>query len=698
MSARFRELVRYHQAPLQPPVLIRPRQRQRLVRGIFPWDLALPVDPGRTGLRQRFEDWAIAVRRLGAEPFVTFNHGGSGFAPSPGRYGKAFAAFLKAFGPNGESAAKVTLIAPWNEPNQRFDVNVVRRRKGKEQKETVSAIAGAATAARYFKKANQACHASGVRCKLVAGEFAGNMSPANQRYYERYFHELRAKPRPVRPGLFGVHIAGDVKRFQICNSRSAHKQINDRIRKRRQLIRERHGDPRRVRDFPFRGFCGPNGKATRARLLHEFRKRIAGREGAFRGARMWVTEVPTYRTLAYIGHGVRARLSFEDSVQCRAVNFLRQLPRVGRVYIYRFWDRDGPIIHHETEGYTQRTLVPRHIGSPLPQLAALGTPRPAHMDAFFNVKFLDGKCKGHAYARTFGAEKQWIGNYGRAEEKQMLSDVDGDSAADAVVYRKDDGAWFVARALARTMTFEGQTQWLGDHRRGVERPLMDDVNGDDKADAVVFDAGTWYVAISKPEQRRFEPEPGPWRQGFGVGADHVALSDVTGDGRADAVAYYPDGSWHVARAEGAAFVGDEVWVRGHGVGSEQQMLDDVNGDDVADAVVWDAQTGNWDVAVSNLSHTAFDPPKQWATNFVANATKPTLDDVTGDNVADAIIYHEGAWAVAPSTTSGFAGAEPWASEFGRGASERFVGDVTGDDKGDAVVFNAGGWAVRPAVP
>lgn len=677
-TPRFRELVLYH--PRRP-------QAGRFIRGIFPWDLADPVAPHRgDDERAWFDEWVTAVRRLGAEPFVVFNHGGVRVR-DPRRYRRAFDKFIEIYGPNGSNLAKVDLIAPWNEPNRRVTVSV--RRKGKDKQKQVITT-GPRTAARFFSEAEGSCRAHGVTCRLVAGEFAGNMSERDQRFYRIYFDEMRRKR--AKPYRFGVHIAADVKRFQVCNSSRARTQIRQRTR----ALRERRHPSS---EFPYAAYC--RGKGARARLLAEFRERLVGRRGAFRGVPVWVTEVPTYRSLAFARKGFRVNLTFEDTVQCRAVTFLQRLRGVQRVYIYRFADRRG-VVKRKVSRTTERGLFPRSE-RPVPRRERPTSPRPSRMNAFFNVKFLDGKCRGHAYATAFstGQRRQWIANHGLNAETQLLADVDADSAADAVVYRRSDGAWFVARARPRPApgSFEPQRQWLSNHRPGAERVLMDDVNDDNRADAVVFDgqAGAWYVALSQPNGT-FAPEPGPWRQGFGVGSSHVALSDVNGDGSADAVAYYSDGSWRFARAMGRSFGAEELWISGHGVGSEEQMLDDVNGDDLPDAVVYDEQTGAWDVVASNRAAPSPSPPERWASGFAGE--KRMLDDVTGDNVADAIVYNDGTWTVAPSVATEFLvrTRKAWARGFGRGAKSQRVGDVTGDDKGDAVVFDAGNWTVQPAAP
>ncbi|WP_405111609.1 VCBS repeat-containing protein [Paenibacillus sp. FSL K6-1217] len=150
----------------------------------------------------------------------------------------------------------------------------------------------------------------------------------------------------------------------------------------------------------------------------------------------------------------------------------------------------------------------------------------------------------------------------------------------AVVRNKYDlnGNMVSRKSVARSLT-----QWQLGNGLGSNTRFINDVNGDGKADAVLFfkDTGTWYVSLSNGQGiKGFQR----WITGHGVGSDAQLLADVNGDGKADAV-IVNYGSWYVALSSGSGFEGYKLWVSGHGVGASGLFLADVNGDGKADAVI-----------------------------------------------------------------------------------------------------------------
>jgi hypothetical protein len=84
------------------------------------------------------------------------------------------------------------------------------------------------------------------------------------------------------------------------------------------------------------------------------------------------------------------------------------------------------------------------------------------------------------------------------------------------------------------------------------------------------------------------------------------LGDVNGDGKADAIIYY-SGEWWVSLSDGKGFQAYKKWVEGHGVGSISQILSDVNGDGCLDALV--GFYDEWWVSTSNKS--GFNAYQSW---------------------------------------------------------------------------------------
>jgi FG-GAP-like repeat len=294
----------------------------------------------------------------------------------------------------------------------------------------------------------------------------------------------------------------------------------------------------------------------------------------------------------------------------------------------------------------------------------------------------------------FNNDRRWATGLGEGSSAQILEDINLDSKADAVVvYSWPVTYWEVAEADSTGMVFNDPTVWVTGPDVSYGRYFAADVHGDGIPDPVAFDwPGRWYVS----EVGSYGPgfgDYGLWANGHGLGSARQLLADVTGEGKADAVAFYPTtGDWQVAAANtaGTGFEQPTLWASGHGYGSDNQLLADVTGDGNADAVVFFWNTGDWYVAEANSSATGFNDYTLWTSGHGFGSTNQLLDDVTGDGKADAVVFfwESGNWYVAEANDpgAGFDEYKPGASGHGHGSYQQFLGDVTGDGKADAVVF------------
>lgn len=274
--------------------------------------------------------------------------------------------------------------------------------------------------------------------------------------------------------------------------------------------------------------------------------------------------------------------------------------------------------------------------------------------------------------------------HSRGADEVFLADVDGDGLSDLVLLFKSSGELWVAPALAGASRgrFGPLVPWLRGSAGGASRYLVADVTGDGRADAVAFysGSGSWWVAPSTG--RAFSPHS-LWKTSHGAGCQAQLLADVTGDGRADAVAFFAaTGTWWVAPSTGSAFASYSLWQSSHGIGSDAQLLADVTGDGRADAVVFFSASGSWWVASS--TGTAFAPYSLWKTGHGAGSSSQLLADVTGDGRADAIAVfrQNGSFWVAPALPGGFGLYALWATDLGTALSDDFTRPVHGDIDGD----------------
>ncbi len=277
----------------------------------------------------------------------------------------------------------------------------------------------------------------------------------------------------------------------------------------------------------------------------------------------------------------------------------------------------------------------------------------------------------------------------RGADEVLVADVDGDGRSDLIQVWKAGGELWVAPALGGAAS--GSFGPLGLWRRGVAtgatRYLLADVTGDGRADAVAFSSGSWWVA---PSTGSAFAAPVLWKSGHGAGSQAQLVADVTGDHRADAVVFFAaDGSWWTAPSTGSAFASYSLWKSDHGLGSSSQLLADVTGDGRADAVAFFSATGGWWVAPSTGS--AFASYSLWKSGHGIGSSAQLLTDLTGDGRADAVAMFraDGSFWVAPATSGGFGAYTLWRSGLGTALSDDFTrlghGDIDRDGRQDIVV-------------
>lgn len=246
-----------------------------------------------------------------------------------------------------------------------------------------------------------------------------------------------------------------------------------------------------------------------------------------------------------------------------------------------------------------------------------------------------------------------------------------------------------------------------------------DVNGDGRADLVAFvkatvpdQVGDVYVSLAEgvssfgPAQR--------WHDDFCTHDDQeCTLADVTGDGRADLVAFTKDtvprergyARVAVARSTGG-FGASRVWLAGDVCrGNEVCRLGRVNGDKAADLIVFSRGTdasirsyGDVRVYTANPLTLSFDSTPTLAHDvFCVRNERCEVGDVDGDGDDDLLAFvtsaefgDQGFVWVAETTPSPVAfGTAVWHRSFCTDSQQCDVGDVDGDGRVDLVRFSLG---------
>jgi hypothetical protein len=243
-------------------------------------------------------------------------------------------------------------------------------------------------------------------------------------------------------------------------------------------------------------------------------------------------------------------------------------------------------------------------------------------------------------------------------------------------------------------------------------PLLGDVNGDGKADAVKVNSvtGNAWVALSTgtsfsaPQQWSANPAMAGATKYFLANVDGNTFG-TSGKGRAALVAFFASsGSWYAATSSGSGFWPPTQWGSNEGNNSSNQFVTDVTGDGKADVVLfWNQVAGQpngmWAIDASSGSG-FWGPPQQWITGAGVQSTSQVVGDFNGDRIADVGMYYSGSgvWNVSLSTGGGFGYPGTWSSGHGMNSNLQFAGDSSGDGKADISYFyntgaNNGMWQV-----
>jgi sugar lactone lactonase YvrE len=252
-----------------------------------------------------------------------------------------------------------------------------------------------------------------------------------------------------------------------------------------------------------------------------------------------------------------------------------------------------------------------------------------------------------------------------AGDKPFLGDIDGDGIADLVVWRASTGTWYwLTSSSGYSPAAAGARQW-GSQSVG-DIPMLGDLDGDGRADLVVWRAstGTWYWLTSSSG---YSPSAAGARQWGSQGAGDVPMvGDIDGDGKADLVVWRAStGTWYWLTSSSGFSYGSAMskqW--GSQSLGDVPLLGDIDGDGRMDLVVWRAQTGTWYWLTSaNNYASAFGLP--WGSQSAGDI--PLLTDLDGDGKADLTVWRasNGTWYWLKSLAGysyNAAGAIQWGSQ------------------------------------
>jgi hypothetical protein len=255
------------------------------------------------------------------------------------------------------------------------------------------------------------------------------------------------------------------------------------------------------------------------------------------------------------------------------------------------------------------------------------------------------------YARStpFGYQGQGFviaKNFCVGDQVCKVADVNGDGKADLVAFSPVGSA----RGQVYVMLNKGNGEMDGVVRRwhdffciDKEQCELADVNGDGKADLVSFDhKGTVYVSLSTGNG--FTGTGVKWHKSFCYGAQECRLGDVNGDGKSDLVAFAraasasSAGKVFVAKSNGTAFGPAEKWHDFFCINDEKCEIADVTGDKKADIIAFTrGKTADVYVAVSN-GNSFQGKGVKWHDWFGINSEECLMGDANGDGKKDALCF------------------------------------------------------------
>ena len=224
----------------------------------------------------------------------------------------------------------------------------------------------------------------------------------------------------------------------------------------------------------------------------------------------------------------------------------------------------------------------------------------------------------------------------------LIGDIDGDGKGDLIVWRPGTATFYwLTSSSGYSTSAAGSRQWGDVDQPDV--PLVGDIDGDGKADLIVWRRGTgtfYWLTSSSGYSYRVAQGSKQWGGTVNGVPDVPLLKDADGDGKADLFYWRPGtATFHwLTSSSGYSTnaAGSRQW--GDFEQPDVPLLGDIDGDGKADLFVWRRGTGTfyWLTSSSGYSYAMAQGSKQWGGVVNGVPDVPLRGDIDGDSKADLI--------------------------------------------------------------